>query len=85
MRQYEFKQISPEVLQIVRSAAWSLDNMDAHGAGGKMKDLKFMPRGKVYLTPGQRQARYIRMLERWVVALEGVCVTLMVLVYLLLF
>ncbi len=54
-------------------------------AGGKMKDLKFMPRGKVYLTPGQRQARYIRMLERWVVALEGVCVTLMVLVYLLLF
>ncbi len=50
-----------------------------------MKDLKFMPRGKVYLTPGQRQARSIRMLERWVVALEGVCVTLMVLVYLLLF
>ena len=27
-----------------------------------MKDMKQMPAGKVYLTPGQRQARYIRML-----------------------
>ena len=35
MRQYEFKQISPEVLQIAQSTAWSLDNMDAHGAGGR--------------------------------------------------
>lgn len=49
-----------------------------------MKDLKFIPTGKVYLTPGQRQARYIRMLERWVAALAVVCGVLMILVYLLL-
>ena len=49
-----------------------------------MKDMKQMPAGKVYLTPGQRQARYIRMLERWVAALTVFCGVLMVLVYLLL-
>ncbi len=49
-----------------------------------MKDLKFIPTGKVYLTPGQRQARYIRMLERWVAALAVFCGILMILVFLLL-
>lgn len=29
-------------------------------AGGEMKDLKFIPTGKVYLTPGQRQARFLK-------------------------
>ena len=51
---------------------------------GEMKDLKFIPTGKVYLTPGQRQARYIRMLERWVAALAVFCGILMILVFLLL-
>ena len=41
-----------------------------------MRNLSFMPVGKVYLTPGQRQARYIRQLERWVVALGITCVFL---------
>lgn len=45
-------------------------------AGGKMKDLKFIPSGKVYLTPGQKQARYIRMLERWVMVLGPACIIL---------
>lgn len=49
-----------------------------------MKDIKQIPTGKVYLTPGQRQARYIRMLERWVLTLGGACIALMVLVCLLL-
>lgn len=48
-----------------------------------MKDMKQIPTGKVYLTPGQRQARYIRILERWVLLLWGVCIALMVLVCLL--
>ena len=48
-----------------------------------MKDIKQMPAGKVYLTPGQRQARYILMLERWVLVLWSVCIALMVLVCLL--
>lgn len=41
-----------------------------------MKDIKFMPIGKVYLTPGQRQARYIRQLERAVLVLGAVCIGL---------
>lgn len=41
-----------------------------------MKDLKFIPSGKVYLTPGQKQARYIRMLERWVMVLGPACIIL---------
>ena len=53
-------------------------------AGGEMNDWKFIPTGKVYLTPGQRQARYIRMLERWVAALAVFCGVLMILVFLLL-
>lgn len=44
--------------------------------GGTMRNLSFMPVGKVYLTPGQKQARYIRQLERWVVALGITCVFL---------
>lgn len=51
--------------------------------GGTMRNLRFIPTGKIYLTPGQKQARYIRMLERWVVALAVVCGGLMVLIYLL--
>lgn len=34
--------------------------------------------GKVYLTPGQRQARYIRQLERTVLVLGSVCIFLAV-------
>ena len=44
--------------------------------GGEMKDLRFMPVGKVYLTPGQRQSRYIRQLERAVLVLAGTCIFL---------
>lgn len=40
-----------------------------------MKDIKFMPIGKVYLTPGQRQARYTRQLERAVLVLGTACVS----------
>lgn len=36
MKQYGFMQISPEVLPIAKSNAWSLDNMDAHEAGGRV-------------------------------------------------
>lgn len=43
-----------------------------------MKDLRFMPVGKVYLTPGQRQARYIRQLERTVLVLGSACIFLAV-------
>ncbi len=41
-----------------------------------MRDLKFIPPGKVYLTPGQKQARYIRLLERLVIALGFACIVL---------
>lgn len=41
-----------------------------------MRDLKLMPVEKVYLTPGQKQARYIRMLERWVMVLGPACIIL---------
>ncbi|MCI8659702.1 MAG: hypothetical protein HFG54_05590 [Lachnospiraceae bacterium] len=43
-----------------------------------MRNLSFMPVGKVYLTPSQKQARYIRQLERWVAALGIICVILIV-------
>lgn len=36
----------------------------------------YEPIGKVYLTPGQRQARYIRQLERAVLVLGGACIFL---------
>ena len=45
--------------------------------GGIMRNLRFIPVGKVYLTPGPKQARYIRMLERWVVALGFACIILL--------
>ncbi len=47
-----------------------------------MKDLRFMPVGKVYLTPGQRQARYIRQLERTVLVLGSACLFLAVMAFL---
>lgn len=43
-----------------------------------MKNLRFTPVGRVYLTPGQRQARYIRQLERTVLVLGGTCIFLAV-------
>lgn len=43
-----------------------------------MKDLRFMLIDMVYLTPGQRQARYIRKLERAVLVLGGTCIFLAV-------
>lgn len=43
-----------------------------------MKDIQFMPIGKVYLTPGQRQARYIKQLERAVLVLGIVCIGLVI-------
>ncbi|MCI8659579.1 MAG: hypothetical protein HFG54_04945 [Lachnospiraceae bacterium] len=43
-----------------------------------MRDLRFMPPGKVYLTPGQKQARYIRLLEHLVIALGFACIILVV-------
>lgn len=40
------------------------------------RDLRFIPTGKIYLTPGQKQARYIRQLERTVLVLAGACIFL---------
>lgn len=42
------------------------------------RDLRFIPTGKIYLTPGQKQARYIRMLEHWVVILAILFVILFI-------
>ncbi|MCI8865606.1 MAG: hypothetical protein HFG60_10045 [Lachnospiraceae bacterium] len=41
-----------------------------------MRNLRYKPVGRVYLTPGQKQARYIRQLERWVAVLGGICIFL---------
>lgn len=41
-----------------------------------MKNLEFEAIGKVYLTPGQKQERYIRQLERAVLVLAGACIFL---------
>lgn len=46
--------------------------------GENMRTSKYDFLGKVYLTPGQRQARYIRMLERWVVILAVLFVILFI-------
>ena len=47
-----------------------------------MKNLRFMPVRKVYLTPGQKQARYIRQLERAVLVLGGTTIFLTILAFL---
>lgn len=32
----EYKEISSELLQLVKGNAWSIENMDAHGAGDRL-------------------------------------------------
>lgn len=33
MKRQEFREISPELLQIAYNSAWSIENMETHGAG----------------------------------------------------
>lgn len=47
-----------------------------------MRNLEFEAIGKVYLTPGQKQARYIRQLEQAVLVLGGSTLFLAVLAFL---
>jgi hypothetical protein len=35
---------------------------------------------KMYLTPGQKQARYIRMLENWVIVLGGTSLAMLIVI-----
>lgn len=53
--------------------------MDKLKKGGEtMRIWEYEYLGKVYLTPGQKQARYIRMLEHWVVILAILFVILFI-------
>lgn len=47
-----------------------------------MRKMEFEAIGKVYLTPGQKQARYIRQLERAVLVLGGTTIFLTILAFL---
>lgn len=47
-----------------------------------MRKMEFEAIGKVYLTPGQKQARYIRQLERAVLVLGSACIFLAVMAFL---
>lgn len=38
--------------------------------------LDYEPLGRVYLSPAQRQARYIKKLENWITILGGLCIGL---------
>lgn len=49
-----------------------------------MRNLKYDLIGVVYLTPDQKRARYIRQLERWVIALGAVCILMAVVICILL-
>ena len=31
----EYREIDPELLKLINGNAWSIENMDAHGAGGR--------------------------------------------------
>ncbi len=47
-----------------------------------MEKPRYEPVEGVYLTPGQKQARYIRQLERAVLALGSACLFLAVMAFL---
>lgn len=46
------------------------------GKEDDMRSLDFEPLGKIYLSPAQRQARYIKKLENLVTILGGLCIGL---------